>query len=152
MNELEIIGQPPLPEAELQHICALICSQEAGQQLMITLTLVDDSQMRELNRKYRGKDEPTDVLSFNSENMTLPGDTALGNEGTASDSLVLCDIIIDIKQLNRQKGLNTLDDEFRRVFIHGMLHVLGYDHTRLSDAKKMKEKEDHYINMIQGEI
>jgi len=152
MNDLEIIGQPPLPEEVLQHICALICSQEAGQQHIITLTLVDDGQMRELNRKYRGKDEPTDVLSFNSENMALPGNPALGQEATASDSLVLCDIIIDIKQLNRQKGQNTLDNEFCRVFIHGMLHVLGYDHTRLSDAKKMKEKEDHYLNMIQGEI
>jgi probable rRNA maturation factor len=80
----------------------------------ITLVLTGDRRMRELNRRYRGKDRPTDVLSF-------PGD---GVEGA------LGDVVISVETAGRNaRGLGrTLAQELDVLALHGFLHVLGYDH------------------------
>ncbi len=64
----------------------------------------------------------------------------------------ICDIIIDIKQLFQQKGIRTLEEEYRAVLIHGLLHLVGYDHIRSADAEKMNKKEEYYLKQTQGEI
>jgi len=64
----------------------------------------------------------------------------------------ICDIIIDIKRLFQQKGIRTLEDEYRAVLIHGLLHLVGYDHIRSEDAEKMNKKEEYYLKQTQGEI
>lgn len=56
----------------------------------------------------------------------------------------ICDIIIDIKRLFQQKGIRTLEDEYRAVLIHGLLHLVGYDHIRSEDAEKLKKKEESF--------
>jgi len=154
MNKLYLNGDPILPESKLKEICELVLGSE--QPLVdyeLSLSLVGDKEMRRYNKLYRGLDEPTDVLSFVT--TQLPAGKELGAkspETVATRDTLLCDIVIDTKQLDRQKGNNHLESEFIIVFVHGLLHLVGYDHIRNKDAIQMKEKEEYYIKRLQGDV
>src|SRR3990172_8848518 len=82
----------------------------------LSVALVDDEQMRELNRRYRGRDRPTDVLAF-------PMDSA--------DGPLLGDVVISVDTALVQAKLasQALEEEVMVLLLHGILHLLGYDHT-----------------------
>jgi probable rRNA maturation factor len=92
----------------------------------LSIALVSDREMRALNRRWRGKDRPTDVLSF----PLLEAD-ALG------------DVVISLDTARRQAraGGWPLATELRRLLAHGILHCRGYDHEEPSDARKMAAAE-----------
>ena len=95
----------------------------------LSILLVSDREMRRLNRRWRGKDRPTDVLSF-------PQD-----EGR---SALLGDVVISVDTARRQaaEGATTLGREADRLLIHGLLHLLGYDHERSpAEARRMQRRE-----------
>jgi probable rRNA maturation factor len=86
----------------------------------LSLAFVDNGAIRKLNRKYRRKPKATDVLSFSAENHANGGPRLLG------------DVVISIDQAREQAktGGWTLAEEIERLLIHGILHLLGYDHER----------------------
>jgi probable rRNA maturation factor len=98
----------------------------------ISLSLIGDSPMRELNRDYRGKDAPTDVLSFPMEQETAPGAERL-----------LGDVVISVDTALRQASEYdaTLQRELYRLLIHGLLHLLGHDHVRAAERRVMEREE-----------
>lgn len=87
----------------------------------VGICLVSDRRMREANRRFRGKDAPTDVLSF-------PGDVRPDVEGGRH----LGDILISVERAGAQARTAgvPLERELRLLLIHGYLHLLGYDHER----------------------
>ena len=98
----------------------------------LTVAFVCDAKMRALNKRYRGLDRPTDVLSFPAE--ALP-------PGVPSRSRFLGDVVIATGVAKRQArsiGL-PLEIEMRRLALHGLLHLLGYDHER--DSGQMERFE-----------
>lgn len=105
---------------------------EAGAELSIGL--VDDAEIHRLNCRYRGKDKPTDVLAFAMrEGPRAPGDGA-----------VLGDVVISLDTAARQarRTRRAVAEEVRTLLIHGMLHLLGYDHERsAAAARRMKAME-----------
>ena len=78
-----------------------------------TIAFVSDKRIRELNRRFRGVDKATDVLSFPAEEETNLGDVAVSVETAATQA--------------RENGL-TLDREIAQLILHGLLHLSGYDH------------------------
>ena len=92
----------------------------------LSIALVSDREIRSLNRRWRGKDRPTDVLSF-----PLEEPAALG------------DVVISIETARRQarEGGWPLSAELRRLLAHGILHCRGYDHERPADARRMAAAE-----------
>ena len=106
----------------------------------ISLLLVDDLKMAQLNQTYRGKSGPTDVLSFAVESPSNQPETGLRT--------YLCDIVIDINYILRQKGSNNFRTEFGIVFIHAILHLLGYDHIKKNDKELMESKEQYYLETL----
>ena len=80
----------------------------------IDLSFVDDEKIHELNKQFRQKDKPTDVLSFNYDGKIL-GDVIISRETARRNA--------------KQDGVK-FNDEVKRLVIHGTLHVLGYDHGR----------------------
>ena len=89
----------------------------------LAVALVSDGKMRALNRRFRGVDRPTDVLSFPAERVpTLP----------ASGPWVLGDVVIATGVARRQARAagHDVSVELRRLALHGLLHLLGYDHAR----------------------
>jgi len=95
----------------------------------VNLLLTDDDTIKNLNGRYRGKNKKTDVLSFPSQ---IPGLPFLG------------DIIIDTSVANEQKGNHSLEEELQFLFLHGVLHLLGYDHISAQQKKIMDAKEKKY--------
>ena len=97
------------------------------------MLLVSDREMRRLNREWRGKDRPTDVLAFSQrEGIVRPPAEILG------------DVVISVATARRQakeRG-ETLGRESDRLLIHGVLHLLGYDHERgATEALRMQRRE-----------
>ncbi len=99
--------------------CALAHSG-AGGDTSLTVVIGGDNQIQELNRQYRGEDHPTDVLSFPS-----------GEVDPEDGSLYLGDIIISFPQALRQakEGNHPIEAELRLLVVHGVLHLIGYDHA-----------------------
>lgn len=99
----------------------------------LSLALVDDATGAALNQRFRGRAGATDVLSF-----------ALGEGAHAQHrGALLGDVVIALGVAQRQaeaRGL-TLEAECRRLLIHGVLHLLGYDHARPAEARVMQAKE-----------
>ena len=110
----------------------------------ISLLLTDDAHIREFNRDYRGKDAPTDVLSFAMEE----GDTFILPAGAPR---MLGDIIISRERAAAQAeayGHSQVREEVF-LFIHGLLHLLGYDHERgPEDEKEMFSLQDKIISSL----
>jgi len=105
---------------------------EAGAEMTVVLT--DDVGVHDLNRRYRGKDRPTDVLAFAArEGHRFPG-----------DERQIGDVVISLDTASRQAAERgrSLAEEVRTLLIHGVLHLLGYDHERSpSEARRMRAKE-----------
>ena len=94
----------------------------------IAVLLTDDAEMQRLNAQFRGKDKPTDVLSFPADEMDAPflGDLAIGYDISAADA---------------ESAGKSLPDHLSHLLIHGYLHLLGYDHAEHSDAEEMEALE-----------
>jgi probable rRNA maturation factor len=105
----------------------------------LSLTLVDDAAIRTLNREHRGKDKPTDVLSF-----------SLVENGSASAERLLGDVVISVDTARRQAAQYdaSLQAELYRLLIHGILHVLGHDHERADERRTMVAAERRLADAI----
>ena len=106
----------------------------------ISVTLVDDAAIRALNREHRGKDKPTDVLSFP---LDPPPRRASHARDPGSPERLLGDIVISIDTARRQAADYDapLQRELERLLIHGLLHVLGHDHLEPGERARMEAEE-----------
>lgn len=112
--------------------------EEVGQaDSTLSLTLVNDPEIRRLNREHRGKDKPTDVLSFP---LFEPGEAA---SPSADTEKLLGDVVISIDTARRQAAEYDapLENEIHRLLIHGILHVLGHDHEEAAERAMMEAEE-----------
>ncbi len=113
----------------------------------LSVTLCNDEYIKELNRDYRGKDKATDVLSF-------PASDDLSEINPDNGALVLGDIVISIDTAARQATEygNTLEREVSFLTVHGMLHLLGFDHEISEDEEKiMFSEQKKIIKELYGE-
>ena len=105
------------------------------------MLITDDSGIRTLNRDYRGKDSATDVLSF-----------PLQNDNAVPAQPMLGDVVISVDTAERQAvqyGVN-LEQELARLLIHGILHLVGYDHENVPDEEvlRMQRREDQLMRLV----
>ncbi|WP_209123011.1 rRNA maturation RNase YbeY [Alkalihalobacillus sp. BA299] len=110
----------------------------------ISVTFVDDNRIQEINRDYRGKDTPTDVISF-----------ALNEEGEEEIQIidpegpnVLGDIIISIPRTIEQSHNyeHSFERELGFLLVHGFLHLLGYNHHTEEEEKRMFSRQEEILN------
>jgi rRNA maturation RNase YbeY len=103
----------------------------------LCVAFVDDEEMRKLNADYRNINRTTDVLSFPQDG---PNDSMLG------------DVIISIDTAIRRSKLQKLniEDEIHKLMIHGILHLLGYDHKKKNAARVMRKKELEILSSIKS--
>ena len=116
------------------------CSEIPDTISELSVLFTDDTAIRELNHTYRGKDRPTDVLSFSQ----------LEDESTLFSGESLGDIVISLERAREQASDydNDFDQEISRLLIHGLLHLFGYDHENVSEAEiiRMQQEEDRLAN------
>lgn len=108
---------------------------ELPKESMTVLTLTGDEHLREYNRRYRGLDEPTDVLAFAAQEK--PSDQRF--QAPPGTEHWLGDIVISLPRARRQarEAGHPVNDEVRLLAVHGLLHLLGYDHAEADQERTM---------------
>ncbi|MER2106452.1 MAG: rRNA maturation RNase YbeY [Solibacillus sp.] len=129
-----------LVEKLLQH-AATVEGIEDGTE--VSITFVTNEAIHEINREYRDKDQPTDVISFALEEMGEDEVQIIGGDMPR----VLGDIIISTDRTREQAAEygHTFERELGFLAVHGFLHLLGYDHMNDEDEKKMFGKQDEIL-------
>ncbi|MDA8890921.1 rRNA maturation RNase YbeY [Candidatus Pelagibacter sp.] len=109
----------------------------------LTILLSNNKNIKKLNKKFRNKNKSTDVLSFPAEKKI-----------NIKKSPYIGDIVVSYEFMNKPKVLNILEFKIKviKIFIHGFLHLLGYDHIRLKDFKKMLIEEKKIYKTIETKI
>ena len=111
-----------------------------NKKINITLLLSNNKKIKKLNKKFRNKNKPTDILSFPlSKKIKLSKENYMG------------DLIISYNFIDKPKkqSIKNFHQKVIKTFIHGFLHLLGFDHSKLKDYKKMlKEEEKIYQSVI----
>ncbi len=107
----------------------------------ISLLLVDDDEIQELNKNYRGKDNPTDVLSFplvTKDEIINIGEKLLG------------DIVISVERavLQAKKYNHSFKREMGFLLVHSMFHLMGYDHDTEESTKDMRTREETVLSSL----
>ena len=111
-----------------------------NKKLSLTLLLSNNKNIKKLNKKFRNKNKPTDILSFPFESKIK-----------IKNQLYLGDIIISYNFMNKPKkqSLTLFKNKVIKTFIHGFLHLLGFDHIKLKDYKEMlREEKKIYQSVI----
>ena len=110
-----------------------------NKKIYLTLLLSNNKKIRLLNKKFRNKDKHTDILSFPFSDKT----------GHNKENY-LGDIVISFDYMNKPKNLNTkvFKEKTIKIFIHGFLHLLGYDHIKNKDYKKMLIEEKKIFESV----
>ena len=109
----------------------------------LTVLLSNNKNIKKLNKKFRNKNKPTDVLSFPSEKkLNIKKLSYIG------------DIIVSYEFMNKPKALSALEfkSKVTKIFIHGFLHLLGYDHIKLKDFKEMLIEEEKIYQTIETKM
>ncbi len=110
----------------------------------VSVVLANDEYIHALNLEYRGKDCPTDVLSF----ALNEGDEPQIIDGP--EEVLLGDIIISLETATRQAAEygHSLERELAYLTVHGILHLLGYDHMTEEEKKEMRQEEEHILSFL----
>ena len=111
--------------------------------IFCTLLLSDDKEIKHLNKKFRKKNKTTDVLSFPFETKL-----ELKKKLKKENEIYIGDIIINLNKIKNKKVLKKFKFEFDRLWIHGLVHLLGHDHKKDKDFLKMSKVEKKYFNIV----
>ena len=125
-------------ENKLNQAFTLICNEENISNCSVNLKILDNNEIRELNKKYSNKNSPTNVLSFTNEDISKSitgdlGDIAISYEYVKEES-------------NEQN--KKFDDHLIHMLIHGVYHILGFDHKNNKMADLMESKEVKLLKQL----
>ena len=128
----------------MQEACIIACVQEEipADRVEVSLTFVSEEEIRELNREYRGIDKVTEVLSF----PQFEPDGAVTEEGP----IFLGDVVIcsDVCKRQAEEYGHSENREFTYLFVHSILHLLGYDHMDEDERHQMRKREDDILEKV----
>jgi len=130
MIEVNNLTASSIDKKFLKGVAKTVLKGENKKETMLSVVLVGEGRMKELNKKYRGKNKATDILSF----------------GEGLNEIVIC--YSEVKK-NAKRYNSTFKKELTQVLIHGILHLLGYEHGKSEkEAKKMEKKQEYYLSQI----
>ena len=124
LDENNLIGKKNISNIK-KNVKEILKYLELSDKNEICISFVDDKTMRSLNKEYRKIDKTTDVLSF------------------TQDGSLLGDVVISLETAKKHSAVyqTSAGNEIKRLIIHGILHLLGYDHKKKKEREDMREKE-----------
>ena len=117
--------------SELERWANVVLAYEGASEQEVTVRFTDEVESQALNFEYRGKEKPTNVLSF-------PFEAPPGIEINLLGDLVICAPVISREAKEQQKAVV---NHYAHMTVHGLLHLMGYDHIEDADAEEMESKE-----------
>ena len=141
MVEINNLSSESINESLFKKIIQFVLKEE-NREGNISIALVEPGEIRELNKNYREKDSVTDVLSFVNKNDII--------EIKDKKEHFIGEIVLCPKKIreNAQEFNVDFTKELYWALIHGVLHLLGYEHNNSENAKRMKEKEEYYLSFF----
>ncbi|MEZ9820059.1 rRNA maturation RNase YbeY [Shewanella sp. 10N.286.45.A1] len=127
-----------LPSAQEMELWVKTALRDSMDQAELTIRIVDTAESQMLNSTYRGKDKPTNVLSF-------PFEAPPGIELPLLGDLVVCAAVVEQEAIDQNKPLNA---HWAHMVVHGCLHLLGYDHIEDIEAEEMESLETQLIESL----
>lgn len=143
MNEIEIINETneEINIDDLNNVIEFTLKYEKVNNAILNVIIIDNERIHKINKEYRGIDRPTDVISF-----------ALEDDKTfiKTDFRVLGDIYISIDKVYEQASTynHSIRRELSFLTVHGILHLLGYDHMKQEDEIIMFKKQEDILNEL----
>lgn len=128
----------------LKKVTVKVLQKEGKKNSFLSLALAGQEKIKRMNKEYRDKNKPTDVLSFPGSGFVL-GESTTDSVKKVEDlgEIVIC--LQEVKKNAKRFGFS-FKKELARVLIHGILHLLGYDHEKgKKEAEKMRKKEENYL-------
>lgn len=125
-----ILSAIPSP-SELELWANAVLKYEGLAEQEVTIRFTDEAESQSLNHEYRGKDKPTNVLSF-------PFEAPPGIEINLLGDLVICAPVISREAEEQHKDVS---NHYAHMIVHGLLHLMGYDHIDDAEAEEMESKE-----------
>ena len=113
-----------------------------NKKIIVTVLLSNNLKIKQLNKTFRKKNKPTDILSFPI------------NKKVNDKIFYLGDIIISYEFMNKPKKINFIEfkEKVTKIFIHGFLHLMGYNHRKNKDFEKMNKEEIKLYNLVKNKI
>ena len=127
-----------LPSQEDFELWVRIALRNTMNQAELTIRIVDEAESQTLNSSYRGKDKPTNVLSFPFEAPPEIDIPLLGD-------LIICAPVVELEAKQQDKSLQA---HWAHMVVHGCLHLLGYDHIQDAEAEEMESLETQLIESL----
>jgi probable rRNA maturation factor len=134
---------------------AVIVEERIRGDVELSMLFVDEQAMADLNKRFRGQDGPTDVLSFPIDDVPVEGGRSPDSGGTGpgltaepSDlPTILGDVVIcpAVASRNAPRHAGSYDDELALLVVHGVLHLLNMDHDNDDDAEVMERREQELL-------
>jgi len=130
----------PVPVSLIRKTANFVLNKQKRKGGSVSIHCIGMQAMKQLNHTYRGKSKPTDVLSFSIDELEMPG----GSHGDFGDIFVC---VPYIARQAKEMGVS-FREELIRMVLHGILHVLGFDHTYAHEAKQMFSLQETYLRML----
>lgn len=128
-----------IPSVEnIEHWISIALQSDELNQAEVSVYIVDEAESQDLNFQYRGKDKPTNILSFPADIPEEVGVPLLGD-------LVICAPIVEREAQEQGKSLHA---HWAHILIHGSLHLLGYDHIEDDEAEVMEALETRLVTQL----
>ena len=133
-----------LPLSKMEELAVFVLdSEKMPESTELSISLVDIDEITTLNALYRGCESATDVLSFE---MDLPcdGDVSLVDDRANAEAFLIGDVVINPDKARENIPIDevSFEEELWILLIHGILHLIGYDHEDNGDRERMEQKED----------
>jgi len=148
-------GVEGCPEASwIQNIAEqVLIAQGVGSEVELGLVITSQERVQQLNRSYRGKDEPTDVLAFYMTAVAEETEAGIAPFAVPPDGVSrLGEVIISCPQaiIQAKEHRHSVKKEIVVLIIHGVLHLLGYDHEEPEQERQMRAREREILSSIKG--
>lgn len=147
MNVIVSLDYNPLTlrEDRIKAICGFALQKSGAPEMSeVSISFIDNEEMASMNEHYRGKEGPTDVLSFECDNLDDSFPSAEGDQ-----AVILGDILIapDVAAAQAEQYGTDPQSEIDLLCVHGILHLQGYDHVLDEDAAEMEELQKRILDM-----
>lgn len=136
MIEINNLTKFPVDKTFFSGVAKIVLKGENKGMENLSIAFVSPEEIHKLNKQYRNKDKPTDVLSFEK----------VSDFKEECSEVVICPVVVREKYNDSEL---TQKEKLAKVLIHGILHTLGYDHElSTAEEQRMQEKEDYYFSKI----
>jgi probable rRNA maturation factor len=135
-------GQGIDPEPYIRLAARVLTQMWLGDRVALEILFADEATMAELNREWMGEEGPTDVLSFPMDELRP------GEEGSPTEDGVLGDVVVCPAVAAKQatQAGHSVEREMGLLVVHGILHLLGYDHATVVEEKEMSALQDELLD------